>query len=145
MILEVSIVAVCLILGIQSYWDIKYREIPLWMTLGGAAVGITISVLQQREWIDLILAFSIGLLVLLLGKMTKQAIGYGDGALICMMGCYFSIEYLWMVIICAVVLAGVLACILFVFFKKKKDYSIPFVPFLLLGNVIVLACGKGIL
>ena len=140
MYLQISVWLVCLILGIQSYWDIRDREVPLAVTAAGILLGLVVSMIQKREGIDMLLALGIGVAVLMLGKITNQAIGYGDGALICMMGCFFSAEYLWAILMVAILIAGVTAGVLFVCFHKKKDDTIPFVPFLFLANLVIYGC-----
>ena len=90
-------------LGVQSYWDIRYKQIPILVTGLLGAVGIVLSVLRERPLTDLLMALTPGLVCLLIGKITEEAIGYGDGFLLCAMGAIVSRETLFAVGLMAVI------------------------------------------
>ena len=121
---------------IQSYWDLRYREIPLIATLLGGVVGFVLSIVQQREVMDLVWAMIPGIVCLLLGKVTRQAIGYGDGFLLCAMGMFVSCQEVLSIVMGACMLAGAVALALFAFQKKRGKDQIPFVPFLLVASLL---------
>lgn len=130
-------------LVIQSYWDIRYKEIPIIVTIIGGIVGVICSIVQQRVPIELLCATIPGLVSLVLGKVTRQAIGYGDGFLLCAMGMYVSCEVLLSILMNACILAGVVALALLVFRRKRGKDQLPFVPFLLTASVFHYVIEKG--
>lgn len=128
---------------IQSYWDIRYKEIPILVTIFGGFLGIICSVLRERAPGDLMEAVIPGLFCLLIGKITRQALGYGDGFLLCAMGMYVSCGTLLSILMTACIAAGIVALALLVFGKKHGKDQIPFVPFLLLASVLAILYGNG--
>lgn len=118
---------------IQTYWDIRYKEIPILVSLVGGILGVVICIWEQRGFVDVMCALIPGIAALLIGRISKEAIGYGDGVLLCVMGFYFTLEELLAVCMIAFMAAALIALILLVVFHKKGSYEIPFVPFLLIA------------
>lgn len=127
---------VYIILAVQSYWDLRYREIPTMVTLCGMLMGISYCLVAKRTLTEVFGAMVIGGIILLIGRVTREAVGYGDGLLLCMMGFFYTAEQLWGICISAFFLAGMVSIFLVVVFHKKGSYKIPFVPFLLMGNLL---------
>lgn len=127
---------VCIILAIQAYWDLRYREIPTIVTLCGMIMGVLYCIGANRTLTEVLGAMVIGAVFLALGKVTKEAVGYGDGLLLCMMGLFYSSKQLWGICLSAFFLAGIVSIILLVVFRKKGNYQLPFIPFLLVGNLL---------
>ena len=120
-------------LFVQSILDIRNKAIPLWISLGFGGISFFYSLYVQRTWSSLIYATLSGVLCLLLGYCTKEAIGYGDGILLCALAALYSLEEIMNVVVIACSIAGVVGLILLVIFHKNGKYEIPFVPFLFLG------------
>lgn len=130
-------------LAIQSVWDWRYRQIPIAVTLAGGVMGLLLSLMRERGLMDLCMGLVPGLVCLGLGWITREAIGYGDGFLLCAMGMYKSLEDIVGIIVLASSLAGVFGMALIIFFKKKGKDQIPFVPFLLVGSVVYMMLQQG--
>ena len=130
-------------LAIQSVWDWRYRQIPIAITLAGGVMGLLLSMMRERSLIDLCMGLVPGLVCLGLGWITREAIGYGDGFLLCAMGMYKSLEDIVGIIVLASSLAGVFGMVLIIFCKKKGKDQIPFVPFLLVGAVVYMMLQQG--
>ena len=122
---------VCLFL--QSIWDVRTKTIPLWISLGFGVVSFFYSLCIQREWNSFLYAILPGVFCLGLGYCTRQAIGYGDGFLLCALATLYSLEEVMQIIIVAISIAAVIGLVLFIIFHKSGKYEIPFVPFLFLG------------
>ena len=125
---------VCLFL--QSVWDIRTKEIPLWISLGFGCCSFLYSICYERGWSSFVFAILPGVLCLFLGFCTRQAIGYGDGILLCSLAMLYSLEDLMQVLLIAVSFAGIMGGILLIVFHKNGKYEIPFVPFLFLGWLV---------
>lgn len=126
-------------LGIQAGVDLKYKEVSLGAAFAVAALGVGGRLLEGRNLGSLLLAFIPGILLLLFSKITKEMIGYGDGFVLLVMGCYLSWRRVTSILFLAFGTAGIAALILLLFFKKKGNYRMPFVPFLFLA--FLLDCG----
>lgn len=122
---------ICLL--IQGVWDIRTKEIPTWVSLGLGVCSFLYSICNQRDWIGMGFALLPGVVCLLLGYVTRQAVGYGDGILLCALGMLYSVEEVINICIIASFIAGITALILLAVLKKDGSYPIPFVPFLFFG------------
>lgn len=117
-------------LGILSIFDLKYKEIPLSFSLLGGLVGIGFCVMEQRELLGLIVSCLPGFLVLLFAWISKEVMGYGDGIILIVMGMYLPISRLLAMGLQAFAIAGIVALMLLVLFRKKGNDRLPFIPFL---------------
>lgn len=126
-------VIVGIVIGIQTYWDIKRKEIPSLVSVVGGGIGIVFCFVLERSGTDVILSLMPGAFCLLYGGLTREAIGFGDGILLCVMGLFYDVEHLLWICMSAWIFVGMVALWLLLIVHKKRDYTIPFVPFLLLG------------
>ncbi len=120
-------------LGIQGCVDFKYKEIPLWFSIFGAIIGIVFCVVEERELGSVVLSCVPGVAALVFSKLTKEVIGYGDGIVLIVMGIFLSLEHLLSIVMAAFSIAGIVALVLLVIFRKKGNHRIPFIPFLSLA------------
>ena len=130
------IAGLCLLL--QAIWDIRTKELPLWISLVLGSCGFLYSVCNKRSGLEILIALLPGLFCLLLGYVTRQAIGYGDGILICSLGLIYTWQDVVQICSIAIVFAGLMGIVLLVVFRKNGKYEIPFVPFLFLGWCVLL-------
>lgn len=140
---DIGLVAVAVTLVIQSYWDLRYKEIPIVVTLGSGIVGIILSVWGQRDWVDMLCGIIPGVVCLGIGKLTRQAVGYGDGFLLSAIGLYVSVGEVLSVVTTAIMISGVTALTCLALRKKKGTDQLPFVPFFLIAWVIFIIFKKG--
>lgn len=133
-----------LFLGIGSAMDIQKKEIPafylgifavagilvqMWnMMAGDAAAGN--EQMQRAGWIAGGMA---GLLLAGIGKVTKQAIGYGDAWTGAVLGIWLGVLPMAEIFFLGLLLSSVYASWLFLVRKKSGKYRIAFLPFLLAG------------
>lgn len=128
-------------LAFCSIQDIREKEISLWkLKIYGflaAAVSIWEIFPLKDNLFTLICRFFVGLLpglfLLILAKITKQAVGYGDGLVLLFIG--GSLGF-WECL--SILFAGLFSVFLAAVFSalllgRKKDMEIPFIPFLLTG------------
>lgn len=126
-------VIIGIVLSIQSYWDIKDKEIPTSVSLIGGILGLLLCMYEEREFVHLLVAFIPGILCLIFCKISKEAIGYGDAIVFLVLGVFYSLERIVSICMVAYSVAGILALILLIFFHKNKNYEIPFIPFVWIG------------
>ncbi len=129
-----------LFLFVAALIDYRKKEIPVYLPIVGFVPAITISIIiKSLTLLEIALGIAIGVVVLLLGKITKQAIGYGDGVvLICTGAALGFAKNLVLLVISLIIAACIGALLMFLKRKKKKD-SVAFIPFLLSGYVATIA------
>ena len=130
-------------LCVQTYWDIRYKAIPIVVTIVGGAIGLILSILQERDLSEIVYALVPGLVCVLFAKLTREAIGYGDGFLLCAMGMFVSCDVLLTIIMLAGTMAGMVALVLLAFKKKSGKDVLPLVPFLLVASLLSCVLEKG--
>lgn len=129
-------IGIFVFLLINSITDWRTRKI--WMCSVWAAVPYFLYCLWeagQPLGIHLLCGVITGLGILLLSTLTEGQIGRGDGVV---MGSIMLAAGLWEGIVCiflGMAYAFLMAVVLVVFCHKKRDYRMPFVPFLMLGYV----------
>lgn len=119
--------------------DWKWREIPLYLLIVMSVDVLILAIGCGGLRLGLRLGGAlVGVLFFLIGKCTKEAIGYGDSWLMLLLGVYLGAMQLLQLLLIASVVAGVMS--LFFLWKKrwKKTVAIPFVPFLVVGYLGVV-------
>lgn len=76
-----------------------------------------------------------GMLLLTLSLLSREGIGYGDGAVVMVLGLWIGMKYTLMVVCVGIFAAGIYS--LFCLIRKSRS-PFPFIPFLLLGMEVVL-------
>lgn len=123
-----------LYLGILSYQDLRKRKIAIPFLLFGILLAIA-SMFLMREvvWWERVAGAFIGILMLGVCKVTKEAIGMAD----CILILYLGIMEGYLSCICMLCYTTFLCCIFCIgclgFKIITKKQRIPFIPFLLLG------------
>lgn len=133
-------------LGICTFEDIKKRKIHIFFILLCGILGICFHLFFGRLSIFNVLGgLSVGGVLFLLSLATREKIGKGDALLLMVTGIYLgfwdNLFLLWL----ATVLASVVgvACVLVQ--KKGRSYELPFVPFVFIALLGLLAMKGGAL
>ena len=133
-------IALIVALGIASIIDLKTKKIPVQLVVGMLIAGVFRTMLLVYETdnikgliFNIILSMIPGLFMLLISFLSKQSIGYGDSLIVLAMSFFLSAEELIGIIMFSMTMAGIVALILIVVAKKKKNYEMAFCPFLILG------------
>lgn len=136
---KLSMIACLCFLAVCTYWDIRRRTLPVVLLGEGTFLSVLYVVCSGREYWYLHLAGAgVGLFFLLVSKITKEAIGYGDGWMICILGTFLGISDLLEVLAAAWLLLSMTAMICLVK-KWSRKTAFPLVPFLMTGYVFVVA------
>lgn len=124
-------------LGINSIMDLRTKKISLKIMLILFISGCVFRVMQGNLFtLEFVLGLLPGGICLALSYMTRGNIGIGDGFMFLVLGAFLSIEELFVTSMIALGSAGIAAMVLLIGFHKKKNYEIPFVPFMFVGFVI---------
>ena len=128
-------------LAFCSIQDIREKEVSLWKLkiygIQAAAVSIWKLFSPKDDLPVLIFRLFAGLLpgifLLILARITREAVGYGDGLVLLFIGLslgFWECIGIFFAGLLGVFLAAVLALLLF---GRKKGLEIPFIPFLFTG------------
>ncbi|MDO4340163.1 MAG: prepilin peptidase [Eubacteriales bacterium] len=120
-------------LGINTWMDVRKKEISLVLAGIFAATGVVYSMQKGAGGWQMLLSMGIGVMFLALSMLTRGAVGMGDGWLIASLGTVLSVKELLYTVCAGMLLAAGYALVLLVIFRRKRDTEIPFVPFLLAG------------
>ncbi len=129
-------------LSILSVWDVKKRELPVFLLIcGGLAVilyRITLSIIcgpsseQLKVWIAALLGALPGLLLTVLSYYTDK-IGRGDGIVIMIVGACENCTFAAILICMACIFLTVVSVILMLFRKVTRNTRMPYIPFVALA------------
>jgi leader peptidase (prepilin peptidase)/N-methyltransferase len=92
------------------------------------------------EWteVSFLLRFIPGLFVLLFAKVSDESIiGCGDGWVLLCLGCFAAVADLINLCMVSLTCAGIAALFMLLVLKRGRRAQIPFVPFLLIGYVVI--------
>lgn len=131
--------------------DCRWKKMDAGLLYGFLAVGMgcfALEFLLNKENGNssttrsmLLLSILPGLLFLVMGTVTQEAVGYGDGFSVLAMGFYMEAYVLWKVV--GISLVFVVFYVSTQEFIQKHRYkqeqrAVPFLPFLLIGTVVML-------
>lgn len=141
--LLLSLGVLLLICAIQ---DLFKKRVYLWVIgIGAVLTFICLPFLKELSVIDCIGGLAVGLTTMLISKITAGKIGMGDGLILCVtgvgLGFWNNLELFGV----ALFLAAVLSIILMILRVVDRKKSIPFIPFLFAGYLIIVLASKGTL
>ena len=130
-----------LMLGLCSAEDYREKKISMWKFIlyAGIAVGYGIweystADSQRSVWMaQSVLGSLPGLLMLCMGKLSQEAVGYGDGLLVLIMGVSIGFWETMGILFTASIGAGAAALYTLLRHKGGRKKQIAFAPFLFLG------------
>ena len=127
------------VLAITAYRDYKEKSIYLYLPIVAGVIGVLLHIFfWEHDLPDMLLGAAIGGCVLLIAWVSKESIGAGDGIMLMVSGIYLGFWENLELFFTALLLVGVLALFLMVVKKKRRDYRVPFLPFLLVAYLFQL-------
>ena len=122
--------------------DVRTKELPLLFLAAGGAGAIVLSLLKgEVSVLQMLLGCLPGAGLLLAARITDQGVGYGDGALLLIPGILLGLFPVILLLFCALLAAALTGIFLMIVKKWKKKRSLPFVPFLYVGYILLLLMG----
>ena len=112
-------IALLLGLGVSGI-IIEREDLVLYLVLAGAAVGVVF---------------------LLISKVTGEALGYGDSLLILVLGIHLGFWKIMILAFVAFFVAAIVAIFVMIIKKRGRKASIPFGPFIALSYIVVVFLG----
>lgn len=126
-------------LGTGAYLDIKNRELPPEYFLAFGALGIICNMVWKYQSLkNIFIGVCIGGIFLFVGWITEEAIGYGDGLGLMILGLFEGWEGMIPMVFGAFLLGSVFGLWRIIGFRESGSDTIPFYPFLLLALIGVI-------
>lgn len=82
-------------------------------------------------------SLSIGIILLVIAKISRQSIGYGDGIVFLVLGMWIGIWNSIVLLLFALIGSSIVSLFLILVMKKKKTYKIAFIPFVLAAYIML--------
>lgn len=128
-------------LGICAVCDSIEKRIPLAVVWIGMIAAILLHIeglAGDGTWQTLALSVIPGVMFWMLGFVSREKVGYGDGWILVMIGLFVGLWECFLILMTALIFGSVIVLILLASGKVSRDYQIPFVPFLLFGMGVVV-------
>ena len=144
-------IVVLLILTGLSVSDIRNKKVSrrvltlwgiltvFWKIVDLYQIRVFLEKMEQTN-VDDLAGIGVGVLSLLVSKVTEEAIGYGDSVAIMILGGYLGFWKVVGVLAAAIFTSGVCSVILAL---RGRVKTMPFFPFLTLGYILMLAEQRG--
>lgn len=128
-----------LFFGIGSCFDIKSRELPLEFLGAFGLSGVICNVLWKYQSLEnMIIGCLLGGTFLFVGWVTKEAIGYGDGIGLVILGIFEGWQGMIPIVFGAFLLSGIYGLWKIIGLKESGSDTMPFFPFLFLALIGVI-------
>ncbi|HEX3076805.1 MAG TPA: prepilin peptidase [Lachnospiraceae bacterium] len=120
--------------------DMKERKIPCVVLSISFLIALLSTVLVKHGiTTEQLCGMTIGFLFILISFVTRGQLGLGDGITVVITGVVIGFWDNLLMVLYALFAAGITAIILIVFKRSNRKERIPFLPFLLLGYIVVLS------
>lgn len=127
---------VLLLLLINGLQDYRKGEISLLSLAGFGSLGIGLNLwLRYQSVGEMIGGIGLGIALLVTAFFTREAIGFGDGLLICVTGIHLGFWGNLSLLFSGTICCGVILSIGILMGRVKMKDRIPLVPFLLLAFI----------
>lgn len=135
----IKIVVLGVFLLIEGIRDLQKHKVSMITVMIAGILGVIFQfVIIQENGLKIIGGILIGIVLLLLAKMTREKIGYGDGWIFVVTGIYLGFHSNMYLLLLSLFLASLVSICLLVFKKVNKKTELPFVPFILPGYLLLL-------
>lgn len=127
----------------MSVQDIKSKQISKILLYVYLFSGL-INALITRNMFDCVVSAMPGIVLLILGFLTKQEIGYGDGLVVLGLGFWLGAGAAITILLIGSVFSSIVSLIYLAVHKIKGlcvKKTFPFVPFILLGLAVFVCYG----
>ncbi len=129
-------------LGLYAVEDIWKKRISVrYLWIFGAA-GIVINLFQKSISVpDMLLGVAVGAALVVVSLLTRESIGLGDGFLLMTAGVFLGGSSVLELLFISLLYAALVSLGMLAFRRWKRKREIPFVPFLFLGYLTMMAAG----
>jgi prepilin signal peptidase PulO-like enzyme (type II secretory pathway) len=122
-----------------SVLDIRTRTIPMeGLIILHILVMIYHGVARQVALPLIIGGVMVGLIFVIISRITREGVGYGDSWMILILGTYLGLWKLLEVLTAAFLGLALMSMIILVLKKMSRDVTVPFIPFLAAGYFLTM-------
>ncbi len=122
-----------ILLGIISIIDFSTKKIPVVVLIVMGIVGTASSIYAQQSIMSVAVALLPGIVLMAAAFLTREQIGYGDAAVVTLMGLFVTVDIVCSTMVMGLTIAGIISVILIASGRVGRKMQIAFTPFLLLG------------
>ena len=130
-----------LLMGVATVMDIREKKIPISLPAVQMMISMLYFIYLWSNRIDglrgLMLSMLPGAALLLVGYVTKQGIGFGDGFMVLALGPLFGAMDIMLITLIAFSLSALTGGMLLLFKKAEAKNIIAFMPFLTVGVGVI--------
>ncbi len=130
-----------LFLAVCAVFDGFSRRVPLAVVWLGILTAVCLRLngaMGETSLMEAALSLIPGAGFFLLGFLTREKVGYGDGWALLMIGLFAGACRCFLILFVGLMAESAVAIVLLAIGKIKRDREIPFLPFLLLGMGVVI-------
>lgn len=132
-----------LMLTAGSIWDIRGKRIPAGLLALNILAGVILiaanrNIDWRQDWYLYVVGILIGIMLFLIGRFCGGCIGSADGIMTAVIGGMIGYRETLLLLMNAILAAAVFSILLIVIKKAGRGTAIPFIPFMLLGYIIIL-------
>ena len=130
-----------LFLAVCAVFDGLRKQIPLAVVWLGMLTAICLrltGIMGEEGVTAALLSLIPGAGFFLLSFLTREKVGYGDGWVLLMIGLFSGFSRCFLILLIGLLLESMVAVVLLLLKKVKRDKEIPFSPFLRLGMGVTL-------
>lgn len=125
-----------------SIWDIRGKKLPAGLLLldvlaGGILMAVNRDIDWRKDGYLYVVGILIGIILLLIGRFCGGCIGTADGIITAVIGGVIGYQDTLLLLMNAILAAAVFSIVLIVIKKAGRGTTIPFIPFLLLGYLLI--------
>lgn len=136
-------ICVVMMLAVGSIWDIRWKRIPAGLLILNVLLGMILIVTNReiawrQDWYLYVVGILIGIILLLTGRFCGGCIGAADGIMTAVIGGMIGYQETLLLLMNAVLAAAIFSILLIAIKKAGRKTAIPFLPFMLLGYIIIL-------
>lgn len=136
-------ICVVMMLVVGSIWDIRWKRIPAGLLILNVLLGMILiatnrEIAWRQDWYLYAVGILIGIILLLTGRFCGGCIGAADGIMTAVIGGMIGYQETLLLLMNAVLVAAIFSILLIAIKKAGRKTAIPFLPFMLLGYIIIL-------
>ena len=130
----ISRILLALFLTICSVTDLVKKQIYIKIILPFMAAGLGLFFFEGRlSLIEEAGGIFLGVILLLLARVSSERIGYGDGLMVAVSGSFLGLFMNIRLLMWALFISAIVSAILLVLKKAGRHTELPFAPFLLIS------------
>lgn len=136
------------VLVLLSHSDIRTHKISTTVLAAGGAVSVwnfscQLYAGEVDVWV-VAAGIAVGSVFLLVSRVTEQGMGYGDSITILILGAFLGLWRLLEVLCVSFLAVGICSVVLLSVKRMSRKCTIPFLPFLTGGYMVVVIGGAGV-